>query len=124
MTVGLQVLGSRNAELQHRKAARQEKGNVLGAHPTIPQHYIGAGFTELGTQPIFGCLGGKDTTQEKSVDDLRGTKSSKQQPWHTEETADHLPPWRWAREAQGHKTIDVPNWVPLGPRNNMGRDRN
>lgn len=30
--------------------------------------------------------------------------------------------WCWAREAQQHKTIDVPNWVPLGHRNSMGRN--
>lgn len=70
MTAGLQVLGSSSAELQHRKAARQEKEDVLGTHPTIPQCYIGARFTDLDTQPIFGWLCGNDTMQEKGVDDL------------------------------------------------------
>lgn len=70
MTTGLQVLGSSNAELQHRKAARQEKEDVLEAHPTIPQCYIGAQFTDLGTQPIFGWLRGKYTMQEKGVVDV------------------------------------------------------
>lgn len=70
MTAGLQVLGSGSAELQHRKAARQEKEDILGAHPTIPECYIGARFTDLGSQPMFGGLHGKDTMQEKGVDDL------------------------------------------------------
>jgi len=54
MTAGLQVLGSDSAELQHRKASRQEKEDVLRVHPAIPQCYIGARFTDLGTQPIPG----------------------------------------------------------------------
>lgn len=44
------VLGSSSTELQHRKAARQEKEDDLGAHPTTPQHYIGVGLTDLSTQ--------------------------------------------------------------------------
>lgn len=69
MTTGLEVLDSSRAELQHRKAARQEKEDVFGAHPTIPC-YIGIQFTDLGSQPIFGWLHGKDTMQEKGIDDL------------------------------------------------------
>lgn len=76
MTAGLQVLGSSSTELQHRKAARQEKEDVLGAHPTIPQHYIGAWFTDLSTQPIFGWLCGKDTMKEKGISDLWGINTS------------------------------------------------
>lgn len=98
-------------------------GERRSSGPTL-QCYIGAQFRDLGTQPIFGWLHGKDTMQEKGIYDLWGTSTSNQQAWCTEEIADHLPPWCWAREAQGHKTIDVPIQVPLGPRNNMGRDGN
>lgn len=60
--------------------------------------------------------------QEKGISDLWGITISNQQPQHTEETTDHLPPWCWAREVQQHKTTDAPNWAPVGPRHNMGRN--
>lgn len=119
----LQKMGSRSTQLQHRKAARQEKEDVLGAHPTIPQHYIGVQFTDPNTQPTFGWLCGKDTMQEKGISDLWTITIPNQQSWHTEETTDHLPPRCWAREVPQHETTDVPNWVPLVPRNNMCRNR-
>lgn len=59
------TLGSSSTELQHRKAATQEKEDGLGAHPTIPQHYIGVGFTDIGTQQIFGWLCRKDLNAGK-----------------------------------------------------------
>lgn len=73
MTAGLWAPA---AQLQHRKAARQEKEHVLGAHSNIPQHYIGVGFTSLGIQQIFGWLCGKDIMQEKGISDLCGITTS------------------------------------------------
>lgn len=95
MTTALQIPGSSSAEWQHRKAARQEKEDICRAHPAIPQYYIGAQFTQLSTQPIFGWLHGKDKMLDKGINDLWGTNSSNQQPWHTEQTSHHLPPQPW-----------------------------
>lgn len=110
MTTGLQDLGSSRAELPTQESSQAGEGGRPRGPPNHTMLYRCSVYN-LGTQPIFGWLHGKDKRQEKGIDDLWG---SNHQLWHTEETADHLPPWCWAREAQ-YKTIDIPKWFPWDP---------
>lgn len=101
---------------QHRITAqettRQEKEDILGAHPAVPQCYVGARLA-ISTLSWVGLAAWAGYNAGRSAGGLWGPISSDQQPWHTKNNADHL--HRGTGQGMLRDAKQVPNWVPWDP---------